>query len=234
MTEQQDDQMLFGASDRIELLATIVMALAAILTAWSAFESAKWSGNQAIEFSNANSARVESTRADTAAGQQRTIDVGLFTEWLGAVNDETRAGEFELVPGQPYRPLPGLLSTFYYDRMRDEFKPALEAWLDAQPLTNPDAPASPFDMEEYVLAQEERADALLVDAQAAREKALEANQNSDDYVLTTVQFALVIFFAGVSSKLGQERNRWIAIVLAIGLFLWATFTVFSLPIIWPF
>lgn len=234
MSEQREEELLFGASDRIELIATVIMALAAILTAWSAFESAKWSGTQAIEFSNANAARVESTRADTRAGQQLAIDVGLFTSWLNALNDELRAGDIELSPGVPYEPTEGTLSTFYYDRMRDEFKPALEAWLDSGPIANEDAPASPFEMEEYVQAEAQRADELLVDAQESRERALESNQNSDDYVLSTVQFALVIFFAGVSSKLAAERNRWIAILLAVGLFLWATITVFSLPIIWPF
>lgn len=234
MAKEDDGGLILGASDRVELLATIVMALAAIFTAWSAFESAKWSGHQAIEFSNANAARVESTRADTTAGRQTVIDVELFTDWLNALNDELRTGEIELTAGTRYSPRAGSLSAFYFQRMRDEFKPALEAWLETRPLLDPDAPASPFEMNEYVLVEAERADALLLDAQASREKALEANQNSDDYVLTTVQFALVIFFAGVSSKLTDQRNRWIAILLAVGLFVWGVISVLSLPIIWPF
>jgi hypothetical protein len=35
--------------------------------------------------------------------------------------------------------------------------------------------------------------------------AREANQNSDNYVLTAVLFAAVLFFSGVASKL---ENRW--------------------------
>ena len=34
--EQPTETMMFGASDRIELVATIVLAIATILTAWSA------------------------------------------------------------------------------------------------------------------------------------------------------------------------------------------------------
>lgn len=59
------DDLPLGTSDRIELAATIVMAAAAILTAWAAFQSSKWSGIQAIELSQANAARIESTRPDS-------------------------------------------------------------------------------------------------------------------------------------------------------------------------
>jgi hypothetical protein len=231
---KEDDQLLLGASDRIELIATIIMALAAIATAWCAFQATKWSGIQAIEFSNANAGRIESTRADNTAGQQTAIDIGLFTEWLNAVSDELRVGEIELEPGEPYEPTPGTLSAFYYERMRDEFKPALDAWLATEPLASPDAPASPFAMEEYQLAAAQEAQDLLDQSSVDRQGALDANQNGDNYVLTTVLFALVIFFAGVSNKLAARRNRWIAISIALALFAGGLFAVFSLPIVAPF
>mgnify|MGYP006187500669 CR=1 FL=1 len=43
-------------------------------------------------------------------------------------------------------------------------------------------------------------------------------RESSDAVLTVVGFALVIFFAGVSSKLKEQKNRWIAIGTALFLF----------------
>lgn len=231
---REDDQLLLGASDRIELIATIIMALAAIATAWCAFQATKWSGIQAIEFSNANAARIESTRADNTAGQQTAVDIGLFTEWLNAISDELRAGEIELEAGEPYEPTPETLSAFYYERMRDEFKPALEAWLATEPLANSDAPASPFAMEEYQLASAQQADELLEQAAVDRQDALDANQNGDNYVLTTVGFALVIFFGGVSSKLAERRNRWIALSVALLLFAGGLVAVFLLPVVAPF
>ncbi len=231
---REDDQLLLGASDRIELVATIIMALAAIATAWCAFQATKWSGIQAIEFSNANAARVESTRADNQANTQRSVDVNVFTSWLDAVAGEIEAGLIEPVSEVGYAPQEGTLSAFYYERMRDEFRPALDAWLATDPLNDPAAPNTPFAMEEYQLATAQQADDLLAQAAVDRQDALDANQNGDNYVLTTVGFALVIFFGGVSSKLTERRNRWIAIILALALFAGGLVAVVSLPIVAPF
>jgi hypothetical protein len=64
--------------------------------------------------------------------------------------------------------------------------------------------------------------------------ALDANKNGDFYVLLTVGFALVIFFAGVSSKLSANRNRMIMLVLAVVLFAGAIAAGLNLPIQLPF
>jgi hypothetical protein len=221
-------------ASRIELIATIVMAAAAILTAWAAFQSAKWSGIQAIEFSRASASRIESTRLDNRAGQLSTIDVSVFLAWLEAVNDEIRSGEIVLEPGVGYEPIPGTLSAFQYERMRDEFRPALDAWLASRPLANPDAPKTPFVLEEYVLADAVAADEALAEAGEHTDAALVANQNSDNHVLTAVAFALAIFFGGVSSKLDANRNKMIAITMGVVIFVGATATILLLPKVSPF
>jgi hypothetical protein len=233
MAAESEDKLVLGASDRIELIATIVMAAAAILTAWAAFQSAKWSGIQAIEFSQANAARIESTRLDARAGQLTSIDVDIFLAWLEAVSNEIGEG-LPVVTSDGYQPLEGTLSTFFYDRMRDEFKPALETWLDSQPLTNADAPATPFVTGDYTLADAQAADVKLEEAGNHTQSALDANQNSDNHVLTAVALALAIFFGGISSKLEAQRNRWIAITLAGLIFIGAAVTLASLPKVLPF
>lgn len=120
------------------------------------------------------------------------------------------------------------------ERMRDEFKPALEAWLQSDPLTNAEAPATPFVMEEYQLTDAISADAKLNEARQHTEAALGANQNSDNHVLTAVALALAIFFAGVSSKLASQRNRWLAISLGVVISLGAAITLLLLPKVSPF
>lgn len=223
-----------GARDRFELVATIIMAAAAILTAWAAFQSAKWSGIQAIEFASGNAARIESTRLDTTAGQQASVDVDVFLAWVGAVAEELSEGAISPEPGETYHPAPGTLSAFYFERMRPEFRPALEAWLGTDPLIDEDAPGTPFEMEEYVLAAAVAAEEKLIEAGEHTDKALTANQNSDNHVLMAVTLALAIFFAGVSSKLEALRNRQLAIVLSVATFLGAAVVLAVLPKVSPF
>lgn len=221
-------------SERIELVATIVMAAAAILTAWAAFQSAKWSGIQAIEFSRANAARLESTRFDDRASQLAAIDVDVFLSWLEAVSDEIDSGTMVVDPETGYSPVQGTLSAFFYDRMRDEFKPAFDAWLEARPLLNPNSPKTPFQMELYVLADAEEADRLLEEADSHGKAALTANQNSDNHVLTAVALALAIFFSGVSTKMDGRTSRLIAISLSTLIFIGAATVLILLPKVRPF
>ena len=113
--------------DRVELVATIVLALAAIATAWSGFQSSKWSGEQAILFSEASATRTESARASTAAGQLAQIDVGMFEAWLAALDGDVRSGEITIAADEPYVPDPDTLSGFLFARFRNEFAVAVQA-----------------------------------------------------------------------------------------------------------
>lgn len=213
-TEPQEKTGLWGSSDRIELVATIVLAVATILTAWSGFQSGKWGGDQAVNFSEAGAARTESTRADTLGGQLVQIDVAMYIDWATALSSELTDGTIAEGDLSPYTPAKGTVSGFLYNRFRGEFLPAVDAWLATEPVTNDNAPGTPFEMSEYVVAEQVRADEL---AAVADQKALDArtaNQNGDNYVLTMVLFASVLFFAGVSSKMNRPRNR--AIVLGFG------------------
>lgn len=224
----------FDTSNRVELVATIIMSLAAIFTAWAAFQSAKWSGEQAIAFAEAGAARTESTRFDTRAGQLTSIDVATFTSWISALNDDINSGAVDLTGLSTYEPTPGTLSGFISARFRDEFRPAFEAWTEAFLADPANAPPTPFGMEEYVVADGLRAEGLVVEAEGHVARARQNNQNSDNYVLTVVAFALVLFFSGVSSKLESPRNSLIAIVVGSAVFVGGTIVILVLPKIMPF
>lgn len=220
-----------GTADRLELLATIILAVATILTAWSAFQAGKWGGEQSVNFSEAGAARTESTRFDTEGGQLVQIDVAMYIDWVGALFDDIDSGAITLDNASEYTPTEQTRSGFLFLRMREEFLPAVQAWLATNPTANPDAPKSPFQMEEYVVATRVEADRL---AELADEKSLaarEANQNGDNYVLTMVLFASVLFFAGVSSKLIKPRNRTIVLGFGVLMLLAGIAIILSLPIL---
>jgi hypothetical protein len=113
---------------RFELREAIVLAIAAVLTAWAAFQATKWSGEQADNYSRAGAARTESAKASTRGGQLTVIDVNTFTSWIGALGAEERAGrENGLADDGTYTPQEGTESAFIYDRFRTEFRTAVDA-----------------------------------------------------------------------------------------------------------
>ena len=205
--------MQSGKSNRLELFAAAMLAVATILTAWSAFQATKWGGVMAIRFSEANADRTNAAIASDTANAERSIDVTIFAEYLSALaQDETELVEF------------------LEARFRDEFTVAFDAWVATDPRTNPQAPPSPFAMDEYQLASQEEATRLTALAELRGEEARDANQRGDNYVLTTVLFAAVLFFGGVSTKFGGLRAQQLSIVtgmvlLVVGAVILATFPI---------
>jgi hypothetical protein len=198
---------------RLELFVTILLAVATVATAWSGYQSARWSGVQTINFSKANASRVESTQRSTLAGQQTGIDVATFVAWVDAYAAGNRR-----------------LRDFYFARFRPEFAPAVRAWIATRPLKHPAAPPTPFAMPQYRLAAGAQAAALMRTADAATTEAKVDNQRSDNYVLAVVLFAASLFFAGISTKLERLRFRTAIVVLGYALFLGTVVWVATFPV----
>ena len=198
---------------RLELLATILLAIAAVATAWSTFQSGRWRGNQAVNTNKSQAARVESSEAHTRAGQLTQIDIAMFIQWV----DAHAAGKTEL-------------AQFYRRRFRAEFRPAFNAWLSARPFINPTAPSSPFVMPQYQLAQTAEAERLAAAATVLSTAAGNANQRADDYLLALVLFASSLFFAGISTKLRSARQREAVLALGWLIFLASIVWVATLPV----
>jgi hypothetical protein len=187
---------------RVELFATILLAVAAVATAWSTYQSTRWRGDQAADYSKATAARIQSSEASTRAGQLTQVDIATFIQWI----DAYVAGDQKL-------------AAFYRRRFREEFRPAFAAWLATSPRTNPKAPLSPFAMPQYRVAEAEHATALDASAGVWADAAGEANQRSDNYVLAVVLFASSLFFAGISTKLRSLRQRTVLLGLGWAIFL---------------
>jgi hypothetical protein len=198
---------------RFELVATVLLAIAAVATAWAAYQSARWHGEQAKAQSASIAARVESARSAGVANRQVQIDVALFTQWVDAYAlDETE------------------LAAFYRKRFRPEFEPAFEAWVATRPRTNPDAPLSPFAMPQYKLAATATADQLEARAAAFSARVGRYIQRADNYSLAVVLFAAALFFAGISTRLSAPTPRKLILGLGYTLFLGAVIWIATFPV----
>jgi hypothetical protein len=198
-----------GRGAWVEVVSTVVLALAAVAISWSGYQASRWTGEQAKAFSRANAARVESTRWSSLANSQTEVDVATFTQWVDAyARDET------------------VLADFYRRRFRKEFQPAVEAWIATRPLQNPDAPLTPFATPEYRLAA--RAEAERLEAKAGAESAVATRniQRATNYVLGVVLFSSALFFGAISNRIGNPRARviilGIGIVVLVGTLAWVT------------
>jgi hypothetical protein len=203
-----------GRFDRhFELVATVLLAIAAVATAWASYQSARWHGEQARAQSASVAARVESTRAANVANRQGQIDVALFTQWVDAyARNETE------------------LAAFYDKRFRPEFKPAFNAWVATKPRKNPGAPLSPFAMPQYKLAANAASDRLEASAAAASRRAGAFIQRADDYSLAVVLFASSLFFAGISTRLRSQTTRMVILGLGCALFLGSVIWIATFPV----
>ena len=202
-----------GGRDRVELVATLLLAIATVATAWSGYQSTRWNGEQAKAGGRANALRIDSAKAADLANAQTEIDVATFTQWIDA---------YSLKRTQ--------LADFYFKRFRAEFKPAVNAWIVTRPLKNAGAPPTPFAMPQYKLEARATADRLEAQAEVFAGQVRRNIQRASNYVLGVVLFASALFFAGISTKLTAPRLRVAMLSLGCAVFLFTAVWVATSPV----
>jgi len=192
-----------------ELIAVILLSVTTILTAWCGFQSSKWGGEMSIAFSKASGARIEAVQAQDTGNRKISVQVGLFSAWLQAQATDNKE-----------------LADFLSTRFPEPLAAAFLAWQATDPLTNPDAPLSPFEMTEYQVPETDEASTLNAKADDLFAAALEDNQRGDNYTLLAVAFATVLFFAAISGRMKGRRYQWA--ILSVGLVVFAVATAILL------
>lgn len=178
-------------TDWRELIAILLLSVTAILTAWTGFQASKWSGAMSISFSQASTNRIEAARMEGTANRKLSVQVALFTQWLEAY----QSGDTEL-------------AGFLQARFPEPLATVFPAWLGSRPLKDPDAPATPFDMEQYVIPESVHARAADATADHRFRQALRNNQRGDNYTVLTIGFATVLFFAALSERMRRRSAQW--------------------------
>jgi hypothetical protein len=182
---------------RYEIIATVLLALAALATAWSGYQASLWDGIQSSNYTQASAARTQASLKHTEANQFRLADLSVFENYIDATIDGNDA-----------------VADFYRQRFRDDFVPAFEAWTALDPINNPDSPPSPFAMPEYRIPQEDEANELTARAEQKFQDGEDANTISDTYTASTLFFAAALFFAAISERFAYRRARLALLGLA--------------------
>jgi hypothetical protein len=207
-----------GRPDRaerlLELYAILLLSLTTLATAWSGYQAARWSGEQSQSFARASTMRIKAQAQSTLAGQLRIDDLVMFNSWL----DAYEAGDREL-------------AGIYRRRFRPEFLPAFEAWTAQRPFERPSAVPGPLYQPEYRLAETARAAELDAEADELYGEGTAAKSNDDHYILSTLFFAGVLFFAGISLRLDWRPLRYVVLGMASALLLAGVAYVATLPVV---
>ena len=194
----------------VEILEAVVLAIVAVATAWSGYQAARWDGRQAEFYGEASTMRVQADQQLTLGGQQKLLDVTTFNTWIEAQNDH-RAD----------------LAALYERRFSPEFKVAFDAWLAADPFTNPDVPPGPSFMPEYVNPQIEQGEQLNVQATQVFDEGTDARGIADDYIRTTVVLASVLFLLAIAQRFRVRGVRLAVLAVSGVLLLYGMITITS-------
>jgi hypothetical protein len=199
--------------ERLDVVATVLLAIATVATAWSGYQASRWNGEAQKSAGRSNALRIESAKAAGLANAQTEIDVATFSSWVDAYAQEQTQ-----------------LADFYFRRFRKEFKPAVDAWVATHPLKRPSAPLTPFAMPQYRLAARTTADHLQADADASAHAAVVDIGRATDYVLGVVLFAAALFFAGMSTKLQRVALRRSLLIFGLVAFVGTVAWIATFPI----
>ncbi len=190
---------------RHEHVVVVLLSVTTILTAWSAFEASKWGGAMSIAFSEASSSRIAAGRLEADANRRLSVQTGLFTQWLQAYQADDQE-----------------LADFLEERFPEPLATAFPVWLESEPLKNPDAAGTPFELEEYAIPELEEAAAADARADQRFQLALRNNQRGDNYTVLTIGFAAILFFGALAGRMRDPRLQWV--LLGLG---WVGFVVLS-------
>jgi hypothetical protein len=202
-----------GATPRHELLVTVLLVVAAVATSWSSYEATRWHGEQALATSHTNAIRIDAARAASMASAETQVDVATFIAWAEA---DQRGDED--------------LADFFVERFRPEFATAFDAWTATDPLTSAAAPETPFAMPEYRVDARAEADRLDTAAAVSAAEVERDIQRASNYVLSVVLYAVVLFFAGMSTKFTTRRARLTTIAIGYAVMLGTVVWVATFPV----
>jgi hypothetical protein len=188
------------------------MALATVCTAWCSYQSAAWTRKSNRLMNEFNALERRAGLLTLQGAQAATIHVAMFMQLLAA----QQAGNDRL-------------ANFYAQRFPADVRKAYEAWLSQKPFENPNADPHPFVPNLYEMRGAHEAAEATANAAKKVQEARAGGNISGQYLANTVLFAMMLFFAGTSTKFEQRRVRVVTFIFAVAVFGFALARTLMLP-----
>ena len=179
---------------------------------YCSYESHLWLGIQTFLLREVNTDSLLTAKEELTQGTHTVVDVMTFTQYSNALirNEQN-------------------LSNFYYHRFTPEMKVAVDAWLETDPLKNPNAPPSPFAMSEYNKTHVLLAQQFAEKTNSELEQAQQANRNSSSYVFLSVLYSSALFIDGVIGRTSNKRMSQILLYITMAITIVATIILIQIP-----
>jgi hypothetical protein len=173
----------------IEIITVLLLGVATVGSAWSAFQVARWNGVETDEARASAGFRIDASREYALATQIVTYDSATVSQYALAVSEDNE----------------NLQDFLRAAIVRPGFLPILENW--QAELAAGQTPTNLLTDEDYLDGLFAAADAADVEAAAATVRGEEAGANADDYIQLTLFFASALFFAGITASFSNRLSR---------------------------
>ena len=187
-------------SNAIEITGTVFLSIASLAVAWCSYQSNLWNGKQVFTLAESNLNHRRAQERSGMLSKQQEIDAAVTINFLEAVLDQ-RPNRVE----------------YYKRRTRPELAAVLSTWLSMDPLRNDLAPAHPLMMNEYKMlsdSAQSAVDSLRQKADLLWKEAQINNNISDNYILYTVLFSLIMFLEALATKFTHPKVAFAGMLFA--------------------
>jgi hypothetical protein len=199
--------------DRVlTVVEAVLLSIVTIIAAWSGFSAAKWGTESSLALADAATQRTKANRAFQESITFRAADAASFNAWFTAY-----------ISGN------GNAMEVAERRFRPQYRVAFDAWLATDPFENPDAPAGPQAMPEYVPTGLAESRELDEEADELHNEGADAAETADNYVRTTVILASVLFIVGISTQFPVRAVRYGLIAVGTGMLVFGGVLILLLP-----
>ena len=174
-----------------EVLLTVLLVVAAVATSWSSYQATRWNGEQARAAGRTTAIRIDAARSASLAQTQTQVDVATFIAWT----DADRSGE------------PSSRRSTGTGSGRSSSRPSRRGGHRGRSRTPTRRPRrSPCRS-----TASRRGGGRAAGCRGGVSSVLVSTniQRSSNYVLSAVLYAVVLFFAGMSTRLRSRRLRWV-------------------------
>ena len=194
MTDESLESPTGQKSNRRELMAAIILGIAAVLTALASFNSSTSGGDAANLRTDAGRTLGDANFFYSQANQTSAGDQSLFVAYASALQQDNAD-----------------LADYLTTLMRPEMQEAVDWWITTDEA---DTPFDELEGNPYVLSDLEEANQLEATAAQQVEDSGTADDKAAKFDLATVLLALTLFFAGVATLF--HKNSVTRMLLAVG------------------